>query len=78
MVAPMLAIGLVVVTAEGEVVDLAGPEVDPDGLDLLGLFVGSEHHGAVAVTLGKERVCKEAQQLYESECNVIALRLRRE
>jgi len=35
-------LGLVIVTAEGEVIDLSHPQVDPEGLDLLGLFVGSE------------------------------------
>ena len=35
-------IGLVVVTPEGEVLDLSAPDVDPDGLDLVGFFVGSE------------------------------------
>ena len=35
-------LGLVIVTPEGEILDLSYPHVDPDGLDLLGLFVGSE------------------------------------
>jgi glycolate oxidase subunit GlcD len=35
-------LGLVIVTAAGEVLDLAAPAVDPDGYDLVGLFVGSE------------------------------------
>ena len=35
-------LGLVIVTAEGEVLDLSRPEVDPVGLDLVGMFVGSE------------------------------------
>ena len=35
-------LGLVVVTADGEVVDLSHPEPDPDGFDLIGLLVGSE------------------------------------
>jgi glycolate oxidase subunit GlcD len=35
-------LGLVIVTADGEVIDLSEPRVDPDGLDLVGLFVGSE------------------------------------
>ena len=35
-------LGLVIVTHEGEVLDLSEPEVDPDGFDLVGLFVGSE------------------------------------
>ena len=34
--------GLVIVTAAGEVIDLSEPRVDPAGLDLVGLFVGSE------------------------------------
>jgi len=35
-------LGLVVVTHDGEVLDLSGPAVDPEGYDLVGLFVGSE------------------------------------
>jgi len=35
-------LGLRVVTAEGELLDLSRPEVDPGGYDLVGLFVGSE------------------------------------
>jgi len=35
-------LGLVVVTAEGEVLDLSRPLLEPQGLDLVGLFVGSE------------------------------------
>jgi len=35
-------LGLVLVTAAGEVLDLALPAVDPQGYDLVGLFVGSE------------------------------------
>ena len=35
-------LGLVVVTATGEVLDLSAPELDPVGLDLVGLFTGSE------------------------------------
>ncbi|MFT4709774.1 MAG: glycolate oxidase subunit GlcD [Bacteroidia bacterium] len=35
-------LGLVIVLADGEVLDLSEPRVDPDGLDLIGLFVGSE------------------------------------
>jgi len=35
-------LGLVIVTAEGEVLDLSEPLVDPAGYDLVGLFVGSE------------------------------------
>jgi len=35
-------LGLVMVTAEGQVIDLSAPRVDPGGYDLVGLFVGSE------------------------------------
>ncbi len=35
-------LGLVVVRHDGEVLDLSAPLVDPDGYDLVGLFVGSE------------------------------------
>jgi glycolate oxidase subunit GlcD len=35
-------LGLVIVTAQGEVLDLSAPRADPEGLDLVGLFVGSE------------------------------------
>ena len=35
-------LGLKVVLADGEVLDLSAPEVDPEGYDLVGLFVGSE------------------------------------
>jgi glycolate oxidase subunit GlcD len=35
-------LGLVVVTPEGEVLDLSAPVLDPLGYDLVGLFVGSE------------------------------------
>jgi glycolate oxidase subunit GlcD len=35
-------LGLVIVTAQGEVLDLSAPELDPAGLDLVGLFTGSE------------------------------------
>jgi glycolate oxidase subunit GlcD len=41
-------LGLVVVTAEGEVLDLSAPLVDPVGYDLVGLFVGSEGMFGVA------------------------------
>jgi glycolate oxidase len=34
-------LGLVIVTSDGEVIDLSEPRVDPDDLDLVGLFVGS-------------------------------------
>jgi len=35
-------LGLVIVTPEGELLDLSHPSVDPGGYDLAGLFVGSE------------------------------------
>jgi len=35
-------LGLVIVTHDGQVLDLSGPQVDPAGYDLLGLFTGSE------------------------------------
>ena len=35
-------LGLTVVTANGDVVELGGPGPEDDGLDLIGLFVGSE------------------------------------
>jgi glycolate oxidase subunit GlcD len=35
-------LGLVIVTPEGEILDLSTPEIDPVGYDLVGLFVGSE------------------------------------
>jgi len=35
-------LGLVIVGHDGEVLDLSQPAVDPEGLDLVGLFVGSE------------------------------------
>ncbi|MFT4537733.1 MAG: glycolate oxidase subunit GlcD [Planctomycetota bacterium] len=35
-------LGLVIITPTGEIVDLSYPVIDPDGLDLIGLFVGSE------------------------------------
>ena len=35
-------LGLVIITAEGQRIDLSHPAVDPDGYDLVGLFVGSE------------------------------------
>jgi len=35
-------LGLVVVLPNGDVLDLSEPHVDPDGLDLVGLFVGCE------------------------------------
>lgn len=41
-------LGLKIVTAEGDLLDLSRPEVDPAGLDLVGLFVGSEGMFGVA------------------------------
>jgi FAD/FMN-containing dehydrogenase len=35
-------LGLVIVRADGEVLDLSTPQPEPDGYDLVGLFVGSE------------------------------------
>jgi glycolate oxidase subunit GlcD len=35
-------LGLVIVLHDGTVLDLSGPELDPVGYDLIGLFVGSE------------------------------------
>jgi glycolate oxidase subunit GlcD len=35
-------LGLKIVTHAGEILDLSMPTLDPDGLDLIGLFVGSE------------------------------------
>ncbi len=47
-------LGLVVVTADGEILDLSEPVVDPLGYDLVGLFVGSEGTFGVAteITVG--------------------------
>jgi len=44
-------LGLVVVTADGEVLDLSAAEVDPPGYDLVGLFVGSEGTFGLATEL---------------------------
>ncbi len=44
-------LGLVIVTATGEVLHLDEPEVDPEGLDLVGLFVGSEGMFGVATEI---------------------------
>jgi len=44
-------LGLVIVTPEGEVLDLSHPEVDPEGYDLVGLFVGSEGMFGIATEI---------------------------
>ncbi|MCB9916213.1 MAG: FAD-binding protein [Planctomycetes bacterium] len=44
-------LGLVVVLPDGEVLDLSGPEVDPEGYDLVGLFTGSEGMFGVATEI---------------------------
>ena len=41
-------LGLVIVMADGEVLDLSKPHLEPDGFDLVGLFVGSEGTFGVA------------------------------
>lgn len=43
--------GLVVVTGDGEVIDLAAPRVDPIGYDLVGLFCGSEGTFGIATEI---------------------------
>ncbi len=44
-------LGLVVVDGEGEVLDLSSPEVDPQGDDLIGLFVGCEGSFGIATEI---------------------------
>jgi glycolate oxidase subunit GlcD len=44
-------LGLVIVTPEGDVVDLSQPLVDPVGYDLVGLFVGSEGMFGIATEI---------------------------
>ena len=44
-------IGLVIVLADGEVLDLSQPRADPEGLDLVGLFTGSEGMFGIATEL---------------------------
>ncbi len=44
-------LGLVFVTAAGEIVDLSRPVVDPVGLDVVGMFVGSEGTLGVATEI---------------------------
>ena len=41
-------LGLVIVMADGEVLDLSTPQLEPEGYDLVGLFVGSEGTFGVA------------------------------
>ena len=43
--------GLVIVTAEGEVLDLSRAGPDPEGYDLIGLFVGSEGMFGIATEI---------------------------
>jgi len=55
-------LGVRVVLSDGSLLDLSSPEVDPEGLDLVGLFVGSEGmfgvatEVTVALTPAPERV----------------------
>ena len=44
-------LGLVIVTPEGDVLDLSHPEPDPDGYDLVGLFAGCEGMFGVATEI---------------------------
>jgi glycolate oxidase subunit GlcD len=44
-------LGLVLVTHDGEVLDLSEPEVDPVGYDLVGLFTGSEGTFGIATEI---------------------------
>jgi len=44
-------LGLVIVQADGTLLDLAAPRVDPEGYDLVGLFVGSEGLFGVATEI---------------------------
>ena len=44
-------IGLVIVTPQGDVLDLSQPEVDPHGYDLVGLFVGCEGMFGIATEI---------------------------
>ena len=43
--------GLVIVTPQGDILDLSRPLADPEGLDLVGLFVGSEGMFGVATEI---------------------------
>jgi glycolate oxidase subunit GlcD len=58
-------LGLVIVTETGEVLDLSAPEVDPQGYDLIGLFVGSEGLLGLAteVTVRLERAPERTETL---------------
>jgi glycolate oxidase subunit GlcD len=44
-------LGLVIVMADGEVLDLSQPRADPEGSDLVGLFTGSEGMFGIATEL---------------------------
>jgi glycolate oxidase subunit GlcD len=44
-------LGLVVVLEDGALLDLAGPRIEPAGLDLVGMFVGSEGTLGIATEL---------------------------
>jgi glycolate oxidase subunit GlcD len=44
-------LGLVIVLEDGSVLDLSEPRVDPDGYDLVGLFVGSEGMFGIATEI---------------------------
>ena len=57
--------GLTFVLPDGEVVELGGPALDPDGPDLLGVIVGSEGTLGIAtrITLGssaRRRRCERS------------------
>ncbi|MEW6072819.1 MAG: FAD-linked oxidase C-terminal domain-containing protein [Planctomycetota bacterium] len=79
--------GLVIVTGEGEVLDLSAPELDPAGYDLVGLFVGSEGTFGIATEVTVNLVpiapvVEVALALYrdldaacDSVSNIIAARL---
>ena len=53
-------LGLVIVTPEGDVIDLAQPTVDPPGYDLIGLFVGSEGMFGIATEITVRLLAKPA------------------
>ncbi len=58
-------LGLVVVLADGTVLDLARPELDPTGLDLVGFFTGGEGLLGIATeaTLRLERIPEATETL---------------